>query len=818
MASPQWKSYPRDHPQTSRSSSKVPFQRSVSYPATNGVSSRETGVVEKLLHSYGFIQCAERDSRLFFHYSQYDGNIENMKIGDEVEFESTLDRRTGKPIACHIVKLRPGSVSGEILSEQRVIGIVLSEPKVSRNRISGSPNSVDHGKVSYEMNGECFFLSFGIDDIDTNENGDLKKGDKVSFYIGTDKRNGNIRARKIVLEEPMPLDQCQGVVCSMKESFGFIERADLVKEIFFHYSEFTGNINDLQLGDDVEFGVQMRNGKEVAINIAKLPQGTVVFEDVKKAKTVGTVHKPLTRFNTRKSNDPLPGKLIYDGVDGGLLRQKEIPFGDKDQVGDYTLQVGDLVQFNIATDRRDLLQRATNIELLEESFLKSGEKREHGIVAAVKEGFGFIKCVDRDARMFFHFSELLKTSHEIKISDEVEFTVISDPTVAQRQIAVRIKPLIKGTVSFQTVLPGVCEGYIMKVPINQWGKSPGKSKDKEADLGSIKYEKNGEKVTITYHAKDTDIRQVPDEGDKVEFNIAEIKRNNIQMAINIKVLDRDIDTWKQGFIATLKENFGFIETAEHDREVFFHYSEFEGDLNTLDLGDEIEYSVTRKGAKVCAEAIKKLTKGTVPGETTQPAQHQGKIIRPLRNIDPTQSEYEGLVQQMEGDTNEGAIYPYGITGLADKKDFLQKGDVVRFQIGISKRNGIERACNISAIRKYVRAYVDSIKGQFGFIDFEVEEENKKLFFHMSEVHEGSELQPGDEVQFVIVQNQRSGKYSACNVRRISEMQRPEHLLRKPQTDTNGGPKLIVIRKPRGPDGTKGFTMKRQLIDNSAAPP
>lgn len=27
----------------------------------------------------------------------------------------------------------------------------------------------------------------------------------------------------------------------------------------------------------------------------------------------------------------------------------------------------------------------------------------------------------------------------------------------------------------------------------------------------------------------------------------------------------------KGFVATLKENFGFLETAEHDKEVFFHY-------------------------------------------------------------------------------------------------------------------------------------------------------------------------------------------------------------------------------------------------------
>jgi hypothetical protein len=49
-------------------------------------------------------------------------------------------------------------------------------------------------------------------------------------------------------------------------------------------------------------------------------------------------------------------------------RTVEIPFGDKDQFGDYTLLQGDIVECNIATDRRDKLQRATNIRLLEETF------------------------------------------------------------------------------------------------------------------------------------------------------------------------------------------------------------------------------------------------------------------------------------------------------------------------------------------------------------------------------------------------------------------------------------------------------------------
>lgn len=43
------------------------------------------------------------------------------------------------------------------------------------------------GRVTYEHNGECFFLPFGLDDVaDSSLN--LKPGDKVSFFMATDKR------------------------------------------------------------------------------------------------------------------------------------------------------------------------------------------------------------------------------------------------------------------------------------------------------------------------------------------------------------------------------------------------------------------------------------------------------------------------------------------------------------------------------------------------------------------------------------------------------------------------------------------------------
>ena len=43
------------------------------------------------------------------------------------------------------------------------------------------------------------------------------------------------------------------------------------------------------------------------------------------------------------------------------------------------------------------------------------------------------------------------------------------------------------------------------------------------------------------------------------------------MAVNVKVVLRNITGKSQGFIATLKDNYGFIENSEHDKEVFFHF-------------------------------------------------------------------------------------------------------------------------------------------------------------------------------------------------------------------------------------------------------
>ncbi len=92
-------------------------------------------------------------------------------------------------------------------------------------------------------------------------------------------RSGNLTARYVRLENPAQPVRYKGIVSSIKDNFGFIERADVAKEIFFHFSE-TREYEGIVAGDNIEFNIQTRGGKEVASTISKLPFGTVIFEDI----------------------------------------------------------------------------------------------------------------------------------------------------------------------------------------------------------------------------------------------------------------------------------------------------------------------------------------------------------------------------------------------------------------------------------------------------------------------------------------------------------------------------------------------------------
>ncbi|XP_068620395.1 RNA-binding protein Unr isoform X2 [Battus philenor] len=787
------------------------------YDSMNCPAIRETGIIEKLLHSYGFIQCCERQARLFFHFSQFSGNIEHLKIGDPVEFVMSYDRRTGKPIASTVTKIAPEVV----LSEARVTGTVTTELK-------GEGSGDNTGRISYENRGECFFLPYTKDDVEGNVT--LRTGDAVSFQIATNQR-GTLGACHVRFENPVHPVKYHGVVCSMKENFGFIERADVVKEIFFHYSEAKTK-EELVLGDDVEFIIQTRNGKEVACNITKLPSGSVVFEDVSPEMWRGQVLKPLERGSMARAtqNDPLPGRIRYRAVDRSEI---EVPFGDKDQGGEFTLRHGDWVQFQVAIDRRDQLKRATNITLLEESFNVSGERRERGIVCSLRDGFGFIRCAEREHTMFFHFAEVLRLGHKLSVGDEVEFTVDPVTTFSNmnyRQSAIRIKHLPAGSVQFESLVERGLRGVVTKeAQLHTSSTSPTRKSSIDYN-GIITAQINGVKKALPYTAKKCESKVLPRVGDKVTFDLYQIKRTKELIAMSVQIQhsltngnsangnagNRPV---MKGFIAALKDGFGFIETADHTKEVFFHFSNLDGSPDNLDLGTEVEYSLGRVnssgGGCASAEMVRALPKGSVPIAKPLEPSINGTVTRTLRALNPDQAQYSGLIQ-IEG----GTSYEFGIMGLACKREILQVGDPVTFQVDMEGR-----ATNIVPIRKKRRATVDAIKGGFGFLSIE-SEENRRLFFHMSEVRgHPSDLQPGDTVEFVMLTNQRNGKSSACNVVKVvsnksllKRCERPERLLARLRTaslEEAGVPRVVLARPPRGPDGSRGFRPRRPIAEQLA---
>jgi cold shock CspA family protein len=316
------------------------------------------------------------------------------------------------------------------------------------------------GRIIYEKNGEVFYISYGFTDF--NDQREIGCGDEVSFYMSTDKRTGALRARLVRLVQPSKVEKCCGLVKSLKETFGFIERADVVEEIFFHYSEVSaGEETKLILGASVEYVIQNRQGKLVATQISVLPHGTVTFDSVSSDTREGVVKTPVIRSFTHgrgKEYESTIGEIIYQPDMG----DSTLPYTERDQDGSYTMLPGDIVQFKIATDIRDGSRRATKvsiIKLIEEQQVKPN--REKGIIAALRDGFGFIRCADRDARMFFHFNEVIDSEAQLTTTTEVEFTVQRDYT-NERPHAVRIMMLPAGTVKFEFISKEVYCGNVQE--------------------------------------------------------------------------------------------------------------------------------------------------------------------------------------------------------------------------------------------------------------------------------------------------------------------------------------------------------------------
>lgn len=813
------------------------------------------------------------------------------------------------------------------------------------------------GSITYQQAGETFWIPYSLNDVVPPSSSSpmpsfaaLKPGDRVRFYISPSGYDV-VHAHRVELitdefsgmtkkyNDGMSKQVYRGVISTLKESFGKIEREDMFKETFFHFNEYRGHNphQELKLGLNVEFELQDRFGKEIACNVKMLQDGTVSFDELSRNVFIGRIIQPLTKLTNLMNNINLNGinlsgitsigRLIFDNNSNNDETLTELVFSDLDRVanaGNYTLLEGDFVQFRIASDKRKKnysnntqmhrQQRATQITLIEEHSLvensvNTGEYRERGVLVKLgtakelvphldthsQSKYGAIRCLEQNELVYFSIAEVINyvrfastggvTSFSVKeiqmhIGDSLEFSVIKcqkDPIFKSGLRALRIQKLANNTVQFEVVSTELYTGYIER-----------EASSNEKSNGLIRLEtKSGSSAsskTISF-ANESD-KSPASVGDKVQFNMSVCAKSKKQTAVNIKLVEASKD---QGFITMLKDNYGFIELTSYSaknqpkgnrnvsipRDIFFHFSSVQGLNNDLEVGDEVDFIINRKirgDQKICAESINKLKNGSIKPNNLSSTIYKGRIVQQLRshslssnvnimNYSQEQHQtivdesYYGKVMVTSSKKDNETVYEFGLCSLSDKKKCFQIGDLVTFQLA-SFTDGVRKAFNLQLQSQQQeqrnqrgnndnkKGRVDSIKGHCGFIEYSINSNNdlKKVFFHISDLVEGSgngksessNININDEVEFILMHNSRTGKYSAIKIRKanatinsknsnlatstinhssstgkdLNEQQeaapskRPEHLITKLKIGNMdiSGRQLILIRQPSKPDG------------------
>lgn len=775
-------------------------------------SLKETGIIEKMLVSYGFIQCCERQARLFFHFSQFLGKVDHLRVGDPVEYETSYDKRTGKPVAVNIKKIASEDMT-KLSATERLTGVIATEMTNGRE-----------GRVAFENHGEFFFPPFNKEDVIDDVN--LKPNDKVTFILITDD-NGTYRATNVQLEAPEEkLIYIQGIISNIKASFGFIERSDTSSKIFFHSSE-CDEFKSLNIGDLVQFNITTRKSKELAINVTKQANAN---EDVS-----DTLHKgQVIKYNNRSN-------LAFGFIRCQELK-KEFFFSENDFNGDFTINISDYVSFQIATDQRTKYQRAVNITFRNETFEFNSENREMGYVAFLEETHGKIICPNLgQSLIYFKHTELIDPFISLKLNDEVEFTLVmsdnrqDNMNQTKKYQAIRISILPNGTV-FKDAYPS------KKTFHNDDGHQHNNAQ-KEFNLIDLS----------SLNSNDIDDTQSSTDGIKINGNNGDVnnvsskwtrelidifQKNELPMGMangSIDMIDTSYSNMapkidgtmmngvrKGGIIVVLKDNYGFIESIDGEMDYYFHTSSYIDEINPCILGQFVEFDTLLLNNKW--KASKVICNGNIKKHEDDLSEvFLGTVVRTLQMFDTDQPEYTGEIvklNQNETQLSNGyshldqETFEFSMISLKFYKDYISIGDTVRFQVATNPVSKKKRAYNVEVIRDRIKGTVLTLQRMYGFLKPDQGSCSGNVYFNAAEIRSGTTIKNGDRVDFYLIKNEKTDKYYAIDICKLDSTNSSfpagsctDRTLLKSflmKTCNENGPKVIVIRQPRAPDGSKGF--------------
>ncbi|CAG9461284.1 unnamed protein product [Pedinophyceae sp. YPF-701] len=489
---------------------------------------------------------------------------------------------------------------------------------------------------------------------------------------------------------------------------------------------------------------------------------------------------------------------------------------------------------------------------------------EKGIVVSTRENYGFVRSEFRPADVFFHFSEVtapdgapqpaptppeapapatedgvtktfphrghVATPH-VAPGTCAEFQVVHNAMTGKLN-AVNLRVLEPGSVSLERTLP---DTYIGTVSAECASRSRGAHRGKGARGQITALEKAGGgalaepaapaegavpapesprlRDVFSYHVKDV-VGPPPVAGQRVEFRVCEEKASGKRRAVGVTGLAAVVDRATiagmervQGFVAALKDTYGFVRCAGRLAQVFFHSSEVDGGVEGLDVGQEVSFVVTTdvRTGKDAAVSVSRLPAGTVTAEVRVPGVFKGRVVQASENQLKSWSDEDGRLlvegpyvetpppdaateQQPDADASApppadadpperagttavfsgGAVAP----GAGERVEPWTPGvgDEVACELWEVPALGVVRAVALRFLRRNPeRGQILSLQPNFGFI--RSAERALDVFFHMTSLEpplKMAELAVGVDVSFSMGKDTNSGRPCALSVARAAK--------------------------------------------------
>eukprot|EP01116_Phalansterium_solitarium_P021947 TRINITY_DN7051_c0_g1_i1.p1 TRINITY_DN7051_c0_g1~~TRINITY_DN7051_c0_g1_i1.p1 ORF type:complete len:1112 (+),score=427.34 TRINITY_DN7051_c0_g1_i1:1242-4577(+) len=433
----------------------------------------------------------------------------------------------------------------------------------------------------------------------------------------------------------------QGAVCLLRDTFGFIRPVNGDEDIFFHFSEVIGSEDGqgppVRLDTEVQFNmaIEVRSGKKSAANVEVLPRGTIKFEEELPERIRGVITQEAENDSTFAAS--AQGFIEYPVDASG----KFLPDEKHDHVSyvfknigepKVPLRKGDHVVFNILINRRKKMRRAVNV-----CIVKFGGARKLGKIHNTKDaGFGFIKAADSPNNMYFNFRNviLLQDGQDIEEGVEVEYEVDVDSRTKKAE-AVRVRGLPNGTVTFETKFEGRRQGVVDREFAGRMPLNGEKTHPREEDLGLISFKSEDGKTETVYFAP-RGLREPTAKlhlGDEVDFDMVLKRRTNRKKARDLVVTTAAELVFERGVISSLKREFGYINSPERAEEIFFRFGSFADGTKDDDAreGMEVEYRVVPESRnRKRAVDLKTLPAGSVKFEDVLDETSRGVVRREPR--------------------------------------------------------------------------------------------------------------------------------------------------------------------------------------------